>query len=120
MSLLKDDRGQFSSAMYFVLIFAVMLFIFAFAIPMLQNQAVHYYAAQEDIVAESLATSEGLTNPTVKSAFQNTLQETQDVQVSNVEILGFAATAGAIIIILIVAGAIFLQGRSLTQQGLVG
>lgn len=115
-----DEKGQFSSAFLFVLVFSVMLFLFAFIIPMIQNQAVHIYAAQEDIYADSLSVSNQLQNEEIKASFQSTLQETQSVQESNVEILGYAATAGAIIIILVVAGAIFLQGRSITQQGLIG
>lgn len=115
-----SERGQFSSAFLFVFVFAVLMFIFVFTLPMLQNLAVNLYASQEDIVADSLAVSNQLSDEDVKDSFQNTLNETQQVQQSNVEILGFFTIMGAIIIVIIVAAAIFLQGRTLVQQGGIG
>ena len=119
-SIWNEERGQFSYAIVFIMIFILLLITFVIVIPFLNTYTVSFYAGMEPAVTQATALAGTIQDANVRTAFQGALQSQTDTVTTNVQILSALATYAGIIILIIVLLVLYLMGRRNVQIGVIG
>lgn len=110
-SLLKDRSGSMSFFVAFIFLAAITLFLFSFAIPMLINMNVEFYAAGEEILDSTSNIIDQISDASVKAQLDAAVQASKDTTTENVDTLTFFYQYGWILIIIIIVMVMFVKAR---------
>lgn len=109
------QKGSISFALYFILLFVVLIFAFSLISPTLQTLTIQLYEANEFIIEDANAAAAEIDNNSLRETVQAGLQTQVDNTELNISVnSSLAQYAWAIILIMVVVTFILVQ-RSLVE-----
>ena len=119
-SLGKDQRGQFSYAIYFIVVMIMFLPILLIGFPVLQTVAIGFLESTEGLQETNAAVIANIDNATLRADVNSMNNAQIDSQVTRVSILNDAIIFGVIFLVVIVFVGIYLLAKRNVEVGQLG
>jgi len=116
-SLLKDERGSFSYFMVFVLLAVMLVFLFAFGIPMLTQINSEFYKAGEPMLDTAYANALEVKDADVQAAMLSNIDGQRNSIPDQIEVLSIFFQYGWLIIIIVIVMVLFMSSRRSIESG---
>ena len=112
----KKKKGVIGYFMVFVLLSTVLVFLFAFAIPMLITIDTAFYEAGEEILDDAQVWVDRINNTAIKTQIQATLDDSKASIPDQIDVLGYFHQYSWIIVIIAVLFVIFMSTRQTVES----
>ena len=119
-SIFKNQKGQFSYAIIFLVMLVALMFLFMFIIPLLQFFNVGMYSGMETMVDLSLATANDINDPVISAAMVSVITQQQTNMLASNQVTAALIGFGGIFITILVTVVFFLLSRRNVQAGQIG
>jgi len=120
MSILKEERGQFSYAFIFAIMIIVLLFIFMFIAPLLQAFLTGMYSGMEPVIEISKTYATGIDNNDTREAFLGAITSQENSAIAGNQVLSALIGFGGVFTVILVAFVFYLLSRRNVQTGQLG
>jgi hypothetical protein len=119
-SLFKEERGQFSYVIYFIVVMVMFLPIILFGFPTLQTVAVGFLEATEPLTETNEAIIAQINDPALRADMNSMNNNQIDSQETRISILNDAIIFGVIFLVIIVFIGIYLLAKRNVEVGSLG
>lgn len=115
-----NKKAQVVLYIYFIIAAISIVVIAGFMAPMGVRFNAAMYAAGEDIIEDSLADIEGISDLTVRTQVNDTVHNALDASATNITVNANIFQYSWVVMILLVGLIVFIQTRRLTEVGAGG
>lgn len=119
-SLFKDQRGQFSYGIYFLVVMIIFLPILLIGFPVLQSIAIGFLESTEGLQEINADVITNIDDPTLRADVNSMNNATIDSQTTRISILNDAIIFGVIFLVIIVFVGIYLLAKRNVEVGSLG
>lgn len=119
-SLFRDNKGQFSYAIYFIVVLIIFLPILLIGFPVLQSIAIGFLESTEGLQEVNADIITNINDPTLRADVNSMNNATIDSQATRISILNDAIVFGALFIVVIVFIGIYLLAKRNVEVGSLG
>lgn len=117
-SLWKEERGQFTYVLLFIIIFTMLLFAFAIVIPILEALMIGFYSGTSNAITPIINLQVSAINDVnLKTDINAAVVAQNNMQISTVQLFTILCTYAGIITIVVVFVAWLLIGRKNVESG---
>jgi hypothetical protein len=119
-SLFKDERGQFSYVIYFVVVMIMFLPILLIGFPVLQSIAIGFLESTEGVQEVNASIIQNIDDPTLRADVNSMNNAQLSSQATRISILSDAIVFGVLFIVVIVFIGIYLLAKRNVEVGSLG
>ena len=119
-SLFKDERGQFSYAIYFFVVMIMFTPILLIGFPVLQSIAIGFMESTEGLKEVNADIIENINDPNLRADVNSMNNAQIDSQETRISILNDAIIFGVIFLVIIVFIGIYLLAKRNVEVGSLG
>lgn len=119
-SLLKEQRGQFSYAIYFIVVMIIFLPILLIGFPVLQSIAIGFLESTEGLQEVNADVIANIDNATLRADVNSMNNAAIDSQTTRISILNDAIIFGVLFLVVIVFIGIYLLAKRNVEVGSLG
>jgi len=120
MNLIKNEKGQFSYFIYFIVVMVIFLPLLLFGFPTLQTIAIGFAGTSDDFITANNDLLGDIDDPALRADYNSLIQAQTDSQQTRISILNDAIVFGGIFLVVIVFIGIYLLARRNIEVGSMG
>ncbi len=120
LNIIRDEKGQFSYFIYFVVVMVIFLPLLLIGFPVLQTVAIGFAGNTDEFIEANNDLLGDIDDPSLRADYNTLIQAQNDSQQTRINILNDAIIFGAIFIVVIVFAGIYLLARRNIEVGSMG
>lgn len=114
-SLRKDENAVLGYFLAFIFAVTMIVFLFAFAIPFATSFSTDLYVAGDSILEDAQDKIDSISNATIRTRIQDSLDNMQDATAENIEHLAFFYQYSWIFVVIIITFTFFMLARKIVE-----
>lgn len=114
-SLRKDENAVLGYFLAFIFAVTMIVFLFAFAIPFATSFSTDLYVAGDSILEDAQDKIDSISNATIRTRIQDSLDNMQDATAENIEYLAFFYQYSWIFVVIIITFTFFMLARKIVE-----